>query len=166
MLFSVIVPVYNVADYLPKCMDALLRQTCNSWEIILVDDGSTDGRSGALCDEYAAMHPTLVRVIHQDNGGLGAARNAGIAVANGDYLFFVDSDDWIADDTLYRLTQEIEQTHADMYSPFAMCLTTARLLPSQDPPGAIRAYARCRIRRICFWIRPARASESADESCF
>ena len=115
MLFSVIVPVYNVADYLPKCMDALLRQTCNSWEIILVDDGSTDGRSGALCDEYAAMHPTLVRVIHQDNGGLGAARNAGIAVANGDYLFFVDSDDWIADDTLYRLTQEIEQTHADMY---------------------------------------------------
>lgn len=115
MLFSVIVPVYNVADYLPKCMDSLLRQRCESWEIILVDDGSTDGRSGAICDEYAAKYPELMRVIHQANGGLGAARNTGMEDAKGEYLFFIDSDDWIADNTMERLTEEIEQSHADMY---------------------------------------------------
>jgi glycosyltransferase involved in cell wall biosynthesis len=115
MLFSVIVPVYNVADYLPKCMESLLRQKCQSWEIILVDDGSTDGKSGALCDEYAAKYPELVRVIHQPNGGLGAARNTGMEDAKGEYLFFIDSDDWIADNTLSRLTEEIGKTHADMY---------------------------------------------------
>ena len=115
MLFSVIVPVYNVAEFLPTCMDSLLRQSCKSWEIILVDDGSTDEKSGALCDEYAAKYPELVRVIHQTNGGLGAARNTGMEDAKGEYLFFIDSDDWIADNTLARLTEEIEKTHADMY---------------------------------------------------
>lgn len=115
MLFSVIVPVYNVAAYLPKCMDSLLRQDCQSWEIILVDDGSTDGKSGALCDEYAEKYPELVRVIHQTNGGLGAARNAGAEEAKGEYLFFIDSDDWISKNTLSRLTEEVEKTHADMY---------------------------------------------------
>lgn len=115
MLISVIVPVYNVADYLPRCMDSLLRQQCDSWEIILVDDGSTDGKSGALCDEYAAAHPELVSVIHRENGGLGAARNSGLEAARGEYLFFLDSDDWIADNTLSRLQEEIGKTHSDMY---------------------------------------------------
>ncbi len=115
MLISVIVPVYNVADYLPRCMDSLLRQQCDSWEIILVDDGSTDGKSGALCDEYAAEHGDRVSVIHRENGGLGAARNSGLEAAKGEYLFFLDSDDWIADNTLSRLQEEIGKTHADMY---------------------------------------------------
>ena len=81
----------------------------------MVDDGSTDGKSDALCDEYAAKYPELVRVIHQPNGGLGAARNTGMEDAKGEYLFFIDSDDWIADNTLSRLTEEIGKTHADMY---------------------------------------------------
>ncbi len=115
MLFSVIVPVYNVADYLPKCMDSLLRQQCGDWEIILVDDGATDGKCPALCDEYGAKYPALVRVIHQANGGLGAARNTGIAAARGDYLLCLDSDDTVAPNTLARLAEEIEKTHADMY---------------------------------------------------
>ncbi len=115
MRFSVVVPVYNVADYLPKCMDSLLCQQCDDWEILLVDDGATDGKCPALCDEYGAKYPELVRVIHQPNGGLGAARNTGIEAARGDYVLCVDSDDTVAPDTLARLSEEIEKTHADMY---------------------------------------------------
>ena len=116
MTFSVIVPVYNVADYLPKCMDSLLCQRCDSWELILVDDGATDGKCPALCDEYGKKYPELVRVIHQANGGLGAARNTGLEAARGDYVLFVDSDDAVAPDTLARLSEEIDKTHADMYT--------------------------------------------------
>ena len=123
MLISVIVPVYNVADYLPACMDALLCQSCQSWEIILVDDGSTDGKSGALCDAYAERHPELVRVIHQANGGLGAARNTGIEAAKGEYLLFVDSDDTLAPEALERLSAWVKESHADMYV-FGFCYVT------------------------------------------
>lgn len=115
MRFSVIVPVYNVAEYLPACVDALLCQQSDSMEIILVDDGSTDGLSPKLCDEYAAAHPELIRVIHQENGGLGAARNTGLEAAKGDYLLFVDSDDTVTPDTLSVLSAEIEKTAADLY---------------------------------------------------
>ena len=132
MLFSVIVPVYNVADYLPKCMESLLRQRCGDWELILVDDGSTDGKSPALCDEYAAKYPELVRVIHQLNGGLGAARNTGIEQARGDYLLFVDSDDTITETTLSRLSEEIGRTAADMYIfSFQYRSETGELTPAE-----------------------------------
>ncbi len=113
MLFSLIVPVYNVADYLPSCMESLQHQDFTDYEIILVDDGSTDGKSGALCDEYAASFPN-VRVIHQENGGLGAARNTGLEHASGEYVFFIDSDDYIADNTLSILSRAIQQYAADM----------------------------------------------------
>ena len=78
MTFSVIIPVYNVKDYLEKCVDSVLAQAQDDTEIILVDDGSTDGESGLICDRYANDHSHLIRVIHQENGGLGAARNTGI----------------------------------------------------------------------------------------
>ncbi len=123
MKFSIVVPVYNVADYLPACMDSLLAQQCEDAEILLVDDGSTDGRSPALCDDYAARCPDLVRVIHQANGGLGAARNTGLEAARGDYLLFVDSDDTLEPNTLARLREETEKTHADMYV-FHYCYVT------------------------------------------
>ena len=115
MKFSVIVPVYNVADYLSACVDSLLSQRCDDWELILVDDGSTDGICPVLCDELAAAHPELIRTIHQENGGLGAARNTGLEAAKGDYLLFVDSDDTLEPQTLERLNEEVEKTHADMY---------------------------------------------------
>ena len=115
MLFSVVVPVYNVADYLPKCMDSLLGQDFDDFEIILVDDGATDGKCPVLCDQYATKFPARVRTIHQANGGLGAARNTGLEVAKGEYLFFVDSDDFVAPDALSCLAREIHKTHADMY---------------------------------------------------
>ena len=92
-LISVIVPVYKVEAYLPKCVDSLLAQTYQNLEIILVDDGSPDN-CGAICEEYAARDPRI-RVIHKENGGLSSARNAGIDVANGVFLGFVDSDDWL-----------------------------------------------------------------------
>lgn len=91
-LISVIVPVYNVEKYLPKCLESIANQTYRNLEIILVDDGSTDG-SGRICDEYAARDPRA-RVIHQNNKGLWAARNAGQDSANGEFLFFPDSDDY------------------------------------------------------------------------
>ena len=115
MRFSIIVPVYNVADYLSKCVNSLLIQRCDSFEIILVDDGSTDGKCPALCDELAAAHPDLIRVYHQSNGGLGAARNTGLRHAEGEYVFFVDSDDTIEPNTLEVLNRRIDETHADMY---------------------------------------------------
>ena len=95
---SVIVPIYNVEDYLCRCVDSILRQTYKKLEIILVDDGSED-RCGKLCDEYAQKE-SRIKVIHKENGGLSDARNAGLEIAVGDYVFFVDSDDWIADNAI------------------------------------------------------------------
>ena len=92
-LISVIIPVYNVAAYLPECLDSLLSQDYQKLEIILIDDGSTDD-SGAICDRYAAMDNRIL-VIHQKNGGAAAAKNAGLRAATGEYLSFVDSDDYL-----------------------------------------------------------------------
>ena len=115
MLFSVVIPVYNVKDYLEKCVDSVLAQDCGDYEIILVDDGSTDGVSPELCDRYALASPDRIRVIHQENQGLGGARNTGLEAARGEYLFFVDSDDRIEPHALSYLEGQIRQTHADMY---------------------------------------------------
>ncbi len=92
-LISIIVPVYKVEQLLPRCVDSLLAQTHRNLEILLVDDGSPDG-CGAICDAYAGRDPR-VKVIHKENGGLSSARNAGIDMARGEYLAFVDSDDWV-----------------------------------------------------------------------
>lgn len=90
---SVIVPVYKVEAYLNRCVDSILAQTYRDLEVILVDDGSPDN-CGAICDGYAAAD-SRVRVIHKENGGLSSARNAGMEIATGEYITFVDSDDWI-----------------------------------------------------------------------
>ena len=114
MTFSVIIPVYNVKDYLEKCIESVLAQKLDSTEIILVDDGSTDGESGRICDRYAADYSELIRVIHQENGGLGAARNTGIEHASGDYLLFLDSDDYLLPGLLERMRQVLSQTACDI----------------------------------------------------
>ena len=90
---SIIVPVYKVEKYLPKCIDSILAQTFTDFELILIDDGSPD-RCGEICDEYAIKDERIV-VIHQVNRGVSAARNAGLDAAKGEYIGFVDSDDWI-----------------------------------------------------------------------
>lgn len=111
---SIIVPVYNVEKYLNKCVDSILNQTFKEFELILVDDGSPDN-SGAICDQYAEKD-SRVTVIHKENGGLSDARNAGIEVAQGKYLGFIDSDDYIAEDMYDILYQNIKKYNADISS--------------------------------------------------
>ena len=106
-LISVIVPVYKVEAYLPRCVDSILGQTHENFELILVDDGSPDG-CGALCDRYA-QQDERVRVIHQKNAGVSAARNGGLDAAAGDYIAFADSDDWVEPDWLAALLAPLEQ---------------------------------------------------------
>lgn len=105
-MFSIIVPVYNVEDYLERCVDSLLLQESRNYEIILVDDGSADG-SGRICDEYAGKDGR-VRVFHRQNGGPSAARNYGITKARGKYILFADSDDTVSE----RLCAVLEQVFA------------------------------------------------------
>lgn len=111
-IISVIVPVYKVEPYLHQCVDSILAQTFTDFELILVDDGSPDN-CGKICDTYAEQDPR-VRVIHQENGGLSAARNAGIDAANGAYLTFIDSDDWVVSDYLKKLYSCIKDYTADV----------------------------------------------------
>lgn len=109
---SVIIPVYNVAPFLPQCLDSLRAQTYADLECILIDDGSTDA-SGAICDAYARQDSRFV-VLHQKNGGVSAARNAGLAAATGEWIGFVDSDDW-AEPALYQvLADTLQSTGADI----------------------------------------------------
>lgn len=111
-LVSIIVPVYQVKDYLGECVESLLAQTYKNLDILLVDDGSTDG-SGAICDEYAAKDGR-VRVVHQENQGLSAARNTGIGIAKGEYLAFVDSDDVVMPEFIETLYELLEKYQADI----------------------------------------------------
>lgn len=106
MKLSVIIPVYRVETTLDRCVESVLRQNVRDMEVILVDDGSLD-RCPQLCDEWAAKD-SRVRVIHKANGGLSDARNAGIEMATADYITFVDSDDWLSDDTYVLLLDKME----------------------------------------------------------
>lgn len=111
-MVSVIVPVYNVKPYLQECLDSILQQSYTKMEIILIDDGSTDG-SGAICDDYARKDDRI-QVIHQQNQGLSAARNRGIERATGEYLCFVDSDDYLYPNSIDTLLRLCTQYEADM----------------------------------------------------
>lgn len=109
---SIIIPVYNVEPYLHKCVDSVLAQTLTDIEIILVDDGSPDA-CPTICDEYA-LSDTHIKVIHKTNGGLGSARNAGLDTATGEYIAFVDSDDFIAAEMVEQLLSALLKTDADL----------------------------------------------------
>ncbi len=109
---SVIIPVYNTAEYMDQCIESVLAQTFSDIEIILVDDGSTDGISGKKCDEFAARD-SRVKVIHKENGGLQSAWIAGTQEATSNYVFFVDSDDWIDTNTLEEYVPYISSTFSD-----------------------------------------------------
>ena len=109
---SVIVPVYNVSNYIHKCVDSIINQKYENLEIILVDDGSTDD-SGNICEEYAKKD-VRIKVIHKKNGGLSDARNVGIDNATGSYIGFVDSDDWIDENMYITLYQNMKKENADI----------------------------------------------------
>lgn len=111
-LVSIIVPVYNSEKSLKKCVESLLNQTYHNVEILLIDDGSKDS-SGSLCDNIASCEEK-VRVIHKANGGVSSARNAGVEAAQGEYVQFVDSDDWIEPDFTQCLVEKIEEYNAEL----------------------------------------------------
>jgi len=113
MKLSIIVPVYNVRAYLPACLDSLVNQTLDNYEVILVDDGSSDG-SAEIIKDYCERYPELIRSIRVENGGQGRARNFAIEMARGDYLGFVDSDDWITADMYEKLYNTAVRENADV----------------------------------------------------
>lgn len=113
MRFSILIPVFNTERYLSACLDSVFRQTFTDFEIVLVNDGSTDG-SGMLCDRCRALHPDRVKVVHQPNGGLIRARRAAIPVAEGDYCLFLDADDAFAENCLADVDACLRATGADM----------------------------------------------------
>ena len=109
---SIIVPIYNIEKFLPCCIESVLAQTFTEWELILVDDGSKDS-SGVICDEYAAQD-ARIRVFHKENGGVSSARNLGLDNVRGEWITFVDADDWIESDMLELLLRKGEETGADI----------------------------------------------------
>ncbi len=111
-MISVIVPVYNVENYIRKCIDSILKQTYSDYELILVDDGSTDSSSN-ICKEYKFKHSNI-QLIEKPNGGLSDARNAGVAVAKGQYITFIDSDDYVNEDYLKVLYSNLIRYKADI----------------------------------------------------
>jgi len=135
---SVIIPVYKVENYLERCVNSLFRQTHTNLEIILVDDGSPD-RSGQICDELALLDPRI-RVIHKINGGLSDARNAGIEVATGDYLAFLDSDDWYDPSMLELLYRLCETNTAEIAECSYRSIYEGSVVAETDCSGAVMAF--------------------------
>lgn len=110
--FSIVVPVYNVKNYLNKCLDSILDQTYKNFEVIIVDDGSTDD-SGKICDQYDKIDDRI-KVFHKKNGGLSDARNYGVKYITGDYLLFIDSDDYIENKLLEKLSDCLKKAKVDL----------------------------------------------------
>ena len=105
---SIVIPVYNVEGYLARCLDSVIVPGLEGYEIIVVNDGSTDG-SGTVAADYAARYPSLIRLIQQENGGLGAARNTGLEAARGEFVFFLDSDDWLRDGAVPEMLEKLKE---------------------------------------------------------
>lgn len=112
-MLTLAIPVYNMESLLPRCMDTMLAQTSRDFEILLIDDGATDG-SAAMCERYAAEHPGFIRAIHKPNGGLSSARNAGIDAARGEFIIFPDPDDWVEPEYVQKLMELQKQHDADL----------------------------------------------------
>jgi glycosyltransferase involved in cell wall biosynthesis len=113
-ILTVVIPVYNVEKYLKRCIDSVLVQEWKNYDILLVDDGSTDN-SPQICEDYAKAYD-IISVIHKENGGLSEARNTGISNAEGEYVYFLDSDDWIEPNTFSDLAEVIESDQYDIIS--------------------------------------------------
>ena len=159
---SVIVPVYKAEHYLARCVDTLLAQTFDDFEVILVDDGSPDN-SGAICDEYA-LKDKRVRVIHQPNAGVSMARQKGLDNARGEYVIHADPDDWVEPDMLKELYAKAKEEDADMvicdfYAHYGEKVVYERQQPSSLDHNTVlcelfkHLHGSCwnkLVRRICF----------------
>ena len=178
MRFSIIIPCYNVQPYIRQCVDSVLAQTFEDYEIILVDDGSPD-ECPAICDEYGEKYDN-VNVIHKPNGGLSDARNAGLNIAKGEYIMFLDSDDWWDEkDALQKVANRLKQTDADV-----CIIGMKKYFQRQDRFGderipacdevsalsqaqAINKYMNNNIFVACAWDKAVRRSFiESDNQCF
>jgi len=150
---SIIIPVYQVEAYLPKCLNSVIRQTYKNLEIILIDDGSRD-QCGRICDEYAKKD-TRIHVIHKQNAGVANARNDGIEYATGDFISFIDSDDWVAENAYEVLYQGLKQYHADcavggcvnVVEQNGRCRVPARV-PADQKPSAVCESSSQAMKRV------------------
>ncbi len=164
---SIVVPVYNVEDYLEKCVRSILAQTERDFELLLIDDGSPDG-SGALCDTLA-KEDERIRVVHQKNQGLGGARNTGIQAAQGEWLLFVDSDDWIDPDILEKSLNTAQRGSADMVlfgfrsvDPEGRELGVFLDKPCKNRPLSPKEHKELLLCSPCAWNKLYRASLFLD----
>lgn len=174
MLFSIILPIYNVEKYLQKCVDSILMQTFTDYEIILSDDGSTDS-CPAICDRLAEENPQI-RVIHKPNGGLSDARNAGTAVAQGDYIIYVDSDDFVLSETfLEKIAQKAENSpdlifykyrkYYDSSEKLGECTYSFRSVPNEkDYPSQLKALVQADAFYGMAWVKAVKRSVIADNN--
>lgn len=135
-MVTLVIPVYNMEQYLARCLASVQSQTCRDYEILLIDDGSTDA-SGAMCDRYAAEHPGLVRVLHKENGGLSSARNAGIDHAHGEFIVFPDPDDWVEPDYVEAFLKYQQQYHADLVCLGHYVDTDTASIPAEPDTQAV-----------------------------
>lgn len=146
---SVIVPVYRVEAYLGECLESIAAQTFQNFELILVDDGSDDG-SGMMCDAYAQHHPNT-RVLHQSNQGLSEARNQGVQIARGEYVVFIDSDDYVSPDHLQYLLELMKNCDADVAVAEVVKFTDGKIpLPPAAVPMQQCLTPEEALRRICY----------------
>ena len=153
---SVVVPIYRVEEFLQTCIDSLLAQTLDSMELILVDDGSPD-RCGEIADRYAEMYSN-VQVIHQENKGLGPARNRGMAAATGEYIGFVDSDDWVKPEMYQRLYEAAIRNNADIVVSGRCDMESGQVIAVKAHPMAGQILASneeiCQVRHNLFGYTP------------
>ncbi len=158
MKFSVIVPVYNCIGDLPACVESILAQTCPDFELLLVDDGSTDG-SGVLCDELA-QKDGRIRVIHKENGGASSARNAGIRAAAGEYLLFIDGDDTLEAACLAAIPTDADMTVFGMAFDYADGRTDLLVYPEEVTMSSVQVSGHFEELFAC------NALSSACNKCF
>ena len=127
---SIIVPVWNVQEYLRKCLDSLVNQTFDNYEILVINDGSPDN-SDLIIEEYAKKYPDLIKSLKKENGGQASARNLGLSRANGEYILFVDSDDWVDKTIVEKLYNRAINTNSDIVICNAYSVQNGKILPYQ-----------------------------------
>lgn len=145
-MFSVVVPVYNVEKYLDRCVESLVNQSYREIEIILVDDGSTDS-SGEMCDDYCKKHKNI-KAIHKKNGGLASARNEGMKYAEGEYIAFVDSDDWVEKNTYEILCEKVKNENPDIINFGYQKVLDNKVIQKEYAAFTEDKYDENKIRRI------------------
>lgn len=125
MKLSIIIPIYNVESYLKRCLDSIVNQNSNNIEVIMINDGSTDN-GPIIAEQYSRQYENFY-LINQENKGLSGARNTGISASKGDYLWFVDSDDYIANDAVDKILDAIEVSKADIIATNVVVITTSNV---------------------------------------